>query len=81
MGYEYFRVSMFFEEKDMLSGWFDHLVKREVPCCIVRHSNNRFSLWRTGVESASGGDEPNGELLDGEIVQSYKWDVSTGAML
>ena len=81
MIYEYFRVSMFVEKKDMLSGWFDHFVKREAPCCIVRHPNNRFSLWRTGVENTSGGDEPNGEPLEGEIVESYKWNVSTGAIV
>ena len=77
MVYEYFRVSTFVEDKDMLSEWFDHFVKREIPCCIVCHSNNRFSLWRTGVENASGGDDPNVELLEGEIVQSYKWNVGT----
>jgi hypothetical protein len=78
MVYEYFRVSMFVQDKDMLSGWFDHFVNREIPCCIVRHSNNRFSLWRTGAENASGGDKPNEEPLEGEIVQSYEWNISTG---
>lgn len=79
MIYQYFRGSIFFEKKDMLSGGFDHFLKREAPCCIVRQPNNRSSLWGTGVENTSGGVEPKGEPLEGEIVESYKWNFSTGA--